>query len=135
MPAIRTAEPVDAGPPLWRLIRRWCGRARLPSVVAAVVLAGVAPAYAQATSPPVRPIGRVSFYVNSARTSDSGSVTSPTEFITSLNFQKPEAEGDGVEYGIDFRQASYTGADRASRMSLYDAYAGGRFRQIGRAHV
>ena len=89
-------------------------------------LVTAAPALAQTpATPKPRPTGRISFYANGSTFSgEDVPRTSVGEFITSITFQTPDAEGDGLEYGIDLRQASYTRVQSTSRVSIYDGYVG-----------
>jgi hypothetical protein len=98
-------------------------------LTSAVLLAAASPAHAQlAASRPLRPTGRISFYVNSAqiRPTDGAAVTMG-DFITNINYSLADADGDGLEYGLDVRHSSSSDRSRAARVSMYDGYVGGRF--------
>jgi hypothetical protein len=77
---------------------------------------------------PIRPSGYITFYTNVMQMTpvDGASVTMG-DFITNVRYKLDEGEGDGVEFGVDFRQSSSTDQNRAVRRSLYDGYIGGRF--------
>jgi hypothetical protein len=75
-----------------------------------------------------RAIGHISFYTNASQLKmDDGTKLSGSEFITNVNYAMPEGEGNGTEYSIDFRHATYVGTARQSRISIYDGYIGQRF--------
>jgi hypothetical protein len=74
--------------------------------------------------------GRVSFFGNAATTSASGSSSSLNELIGTATFESPSGGDVHYEYRVDVRFAGYpTSANRARRISIYDAYAGARFRR------
>jgi hypothetical protein len=50
------------------------------------------------------------------------------DLTTAVTYQQNEHDGDGLEYGLDFRHSSYLGRQRPSRISLYEGYVGGRFK-------
>ena len=76
-------------------------------------LAAPSRAAAQSAPSPPRPWGRVSFYSNVSQTeADGGASSGFGEFITSVTFQLPERANDGVEYGLDLRQAAYSVSTR-----------------------
>ncbi|MEO8481834.1 MAG: hypothetical protein ABI634_06460 [Acidobacteriota bacterium] len=95
----------------------------------AALLLAVPSAQAQiVTAPRVRPSGRISFYVNSSRiTPTDGPSVTMGDFITNVSYTMPDADGDGVEYGLDVRHAASSDTRRAARISMYDGYVGGRF--------
>lgn len=105
-----------------------------------LVLAGacgllVAAAPAAGQTPASRPFGRVSFYTDVARVSPDGAPSvGSSEFITTATFEAPDGDGEGLEYGIDIRQATYTTPGQPSRFSLYNGYVGARILD-GRARV
>jgi hypothetical protein len=147
MRAIRTGGLVEVAPMIARLMRRsW-----RPLVTAGLVgLWNAAPASAQATStttpatpvatqqapiPKPKPYGRVSFYTDQTVIRPDG--TTPVTYsdaITSVTFRMPDGEGNGIEYGLEFRQARYFGQGRDARLSIYDAFGGARLFG-GRARV
>ena len=90
---------------------------------------------AQPIRPAVHATGRVAFYTNAAsiRPVDTAAV-STADFITNVNYAMPDAEGSGLEYAIDLRHSASSNATRPARVSIYDAYVGGRF-LAGRARV
>ena len=96
------------------------------SGLALAALLMAAPLSAQ-TRPP-RPTGRVSFYTNVSRLAPTGEPGSlDADFITNASYSLPDADGDGLEFGVDVRHADYTNSRRATRVSVYDGYVGGRF--------
>jgi hypothetical protein len=71
--------------------------------------------------------GRLSVYFTSGVTKDAtarGEDVSLNEIITSMTFRSPEAKDGGPEFAFDGRGAAYPGAERKSRMSVYDGYVG-----------
>jgi hypothetical protein len=95
---------------------------------AALCTASLASAQAPMASRPVRPTGRVSFYTDVSRTSPVGAApASSADFITNVTYALQDAEGNGLEYGLDLRHARYSHSSRTDRVSLYDGYVGGRF--------
>jgi hypothetical protein len=92
---------------------------------ACALLLAAAPAAAQSGSS--GPWGRMSFYADIARVSPDGtSSVNSGEFITTATFETPDADGEGLEYGIDIRQATYTTLGQPSRLSIYNGYVGAR---------
>jgi hypothetical protein len=73
----------------------------------------------------------VSLFVGGGQTrpEDGSASFSSNEAIATLTLRSAEREGDGLEYGLDGRGASYGagGDDRQNRFSLWDAWVGGRF--------
>jgi hypothetical protein len=69
--------------------------------------------------------GRFSLYStnSTARTTD-GDSWNDSELVFSFALQGPMLEGNGWEYGIDFRAATYPSSERDTRISIYDAYFG-----------
>jgi hypothetical protein len=98
----------------------------------AVLLASAAvPAGAQ--SPPMRPVGRISFYMQSLTLAADGEPTTRSaEFVTSIQLSPPDGEQDALEFSLDMRHRDAT--NRPDRVSLYDAHVGARFGN-GRARV
>jgi hypothetical protein len=94
-------------------------------VLALAALWPGARAWAQAP----HPWGRVSFMADGVTASDSGTrLPGFTELVGSFTFASPYVETGGMEYKFDFRTAGYPSTeDRATRVSLYDAYIGHRF--------
>jgi hypothetical protein len=91
-----------------------------------VLLAAAAPA-ARAQDRPIRPAGRVSFFVNAARLSGSDLRSNSATFITTVTYGIAEQPARGVEFGLDLRQSRSASAVRPNRFSLFDAYVGARF--------
>jgi hypothetical protein len=87
----------------------------------------VVPARAQTTARLVRPTGRISFYVSASesRPADGASLTA-ADLITHVSYQLPDADGDGLEYGVDMRHSRSSGTFRPARVSVYDGYVGAR---------
>jgi hypothetical protein len=79
---------------------------------------------------PIRPAwGRVSFFTNTSSTTSGATSNSFSELIGTATFESPSGEGIGYEYRADVRFAGYPNSDsRSRRISIYDAYVGGRFR-------
>jgi len=75
--------------------------------------------------------GRVSLFLQGgqSRPEDGGESTSSNEAIASVTVRSAEQEESGLEYALDGRGASYgvEGEDRRSRLSLWEAWVGGRF--------
>jgi len=101
---------------------------RAAALVASGVLAWAAPAAAQSFS--ARPFGRISFYTTSMRYEVDGLAEPATmsEFITTVTFRSAEDDADGLDYGLDMRHAGYAAEERSPRVSIYDGWVGGRFR-------
>jgi hypothetical protein len=94
-------------------------------LLAVACLGGLAsPAAAQSA----RPAGRVSFFTNSSKlTPDDGTATSSmNQWILSATFELTEGEGNGPEYALDVRRSAFLAGTRSARLSVYDAFAGGR---------
>lgn len=94
----------------------------------AVILSwcSAAPVAAQVAAP--HPAGRLSFFVNAAQLhADTGNFSSG-ELVTTVTYGLPERTANGVEYGLDMRYAQPTMAGRDARVSVYDSYVGGRFK-------
>jgi hypothetical protein len=105
-------------------------------VVTVLLTLLAAPAAAQVRSS-MRPIGRVSMYVQTLRLMpDDGPDVQSSEFITAIQVSPPDADADHVEYAFDMRHRN--SSRRPGRLSLYDGYlgallAGGRVRaRLGR---
>lgn len=113
------------------MTHRLCRRSSLGAMAlcSAGALVWSAPAGAQSFS--TRPYGRIAFYTSSTRYDVDG-LTAPTalsEFITTVTFRSPEHEDyDGLDYGLDLRHAGYSAGGRSPRVSIYDGWVGGRFR-------
>ena len=104
--------------------------AALLAAIGALALSSAAAAQAQVPmgTPAVHPTGRVSFYTDVAHIQPDGAPgVSSADFITNVNYSLQDAEGDGLEYGLDLRHARYSSGSRTDRISLYDGYVGGRF--------
>jgi len=102
---------------------------RTSTLVLATLAATVLPASsagAQTTDP--RPWGRVAFFTNTARTAVDGlPVRTFNELATSVTYQFPELDDDGLEYGLDVRHSAYSVSTRPDRVSIYAGFVGGRF--------
>jgi hypothetical protein len=94
-------------------------------VLALAALLPGAPALAQAP----HPWGRVSFMADGVTTTDNGTrLPGFTELVGSFTFASPYLDKGGTEYKFDIRTAGYPSTEnRATRVSLYDAYIGHRF--------
>jgi hypothetical protein len=108
-----------------------------PSPVAAMVTACIALSAGEAlaqstaatssTTPAPRPWGRVSFFTTAAQTDVDGAPSRNFgEFASSITFQLPDQEGDGVDYGVDLRHSAYSTGDRPQRASIYEGFVGAR---------
>jgi len=77
-----------------------------------------------------RPYGRIAFYTTSSRYQVDGlpAPTTMSEFITTVTFRSPDDTTDGLDYGLDLRHAGYAAEERSPRVSVYDGWVGGRFR-------
>ncbi len=97
-------------------------------LVAAGTLGWSAPGWAQAFS--ARPYGRIAFYTTSTRYQVAGlpAPTAMSEFITTVTFRAPDTDANGLDYGLDVRHAGYAAEGRSPRVSIYDGWIGGRFR-------
>lgn len=71
--------------------------------------------------------GRLSLFGQAikARSAD-GTTSSFSEIAASLALRSPSADEGGLEYAVDARGATYPSSEREQRLSLYDAYVGGR---------
>lgn len=110
----------------------------------AAAIAGAAPAAAEPQATAVQPVSaaaaptsaasaiprwaRVSFFVNAASTTNAdGSSASSSEVVTNVAAQSAQHAGSGFEYGLDVRFGAYPSSpDRASRVSVYDAFVAQR---------
>jgi hypothetical protein len=105
-----------------------------PLVLTALVACAIPVAQALAQSadakpPPVnpRPWGRVSFFTNSSRTLVDGlPARGFNELTSAASYQSPDLDDDGLDYGIDVRQSSFTSSNRPDRVAIYECYVGGR---------
>jgi hypothetical protein len=89
-------------------------------------LTAASPALAQSTDP--KPWGRIAFFTNSSRTAVTGvPARGFNELATSITYQFPELDSDGLEYGVDVRHSAYSAATRPDRVSVYEGFVGGRF--------
>jgi len=71
--------------------------------------------------------GRVSLLGQTVHTTrDDGFESNFTELAASLTLHSASAEEGGFEYGLDARGALYPSTNRDGRVSLYEAWAGGR---------
>lgn len=75
--------------------------------------------------------GRFTLFFQTAQLKqDGGFSSSYSEVVGNLTVRTTETNDGGLEYAIDMRSATYPGsANRANRVSLYDAYVG--FRRKG----
>lgn len=75
--------------------------------------------------------GRITLFLQGGQTrpEDGGESTSSNEAIASVTVRSAEREESGLEYALDGRGASYgmEGEERRSRLSLWEAWVGGRF--------
>lgn len=77
-----------------------------------------------------RPSGRASFYSNASTVkSGVGDPFASEEFISTVTYQLPDREDDGLEYGLDMRHSGTTVQGRAQRFSIYDGFVGARFNE------
>ena len=99
-------------------------RTRLFVAAALSLVVFVAPAAAQ----DIPAFGRISFFTSASQLSgDDGESRSLAEFITNVNYHSAQPlAGVGVEFGLDSRFAGYASGERDTRVSLYDAWVGGR---------
>jgi len=93
----------------------------------AVLLAWGAPAAAQSSSSALD-WGRVSVFGQILRSkTDDGSTNAYNELNASVTLHTPPRESDGLDFSIDARGSEYPSvANRVSRLSVYDAWVGGR---------
>ncbi|MGE3842503.1 MAG: hypothetical protein AB7I50_13035 [Vicinamibacterales bacterium] len=94
----------------------------------ALVLAA-SPSLAQsssfATTP--RPLARVSFFVWTSQWQSPGQPSaSSQELQTSVTYQTPELEGEGMDVGVDVRHTRYSVEGRDPRLAIYDGFIGAR---------
>jgi hypothetical protein len=95
------------------------------NIVLAVGIAVCAtPVAAQTTHPAVH----VSFFTNAAvRTPTDGTPRSSTQqLITAATVERSDGEGNGLEYAFDMRQSAFLADKGATRLSVHDAFIGGR---------
>lgn len=99
----------------------------VPLIAVAWFLAGAAATAQTSTFGAPRPLARVSFFVwgTQWRTPDQPSVTS-RELQTSVTYQTPELDGDGVDVGLDVRHTQYNIEGRDPRLAIYDGFIGAR---------
>lgn len=94
-----------------------------------VLLAFASVVPAAAASGAKKPSFRLSLYgLSAVSSSGQGGDVFSSEVIFSLSVRPPAADGTaGYEYGLDLRTAGYPSAEeRKTRVSIYEAYAGGR---------
>ncbi len=99
-------------------------RAGIVAVLPAVLLALARPSSAQTT----RGFGQITLfgsYMQSTRT-DGGPNTNFSEVTVNATLQSPSADDGGLEYGLDARGAGYPSTQGDTRVSLYNAWVGGR---------
>jgi hypothetical protein len=105
---------------------------------AAVLLAVACAASAQSMSTPVadshRPSGRVSVTVDTSQRRDTDVTHRTSEVSTAVSLATPDFEGAGVEYGLNLRHSSRTGAD-VQHVSIYDGFAGVRLGSRGQVRL
>ncbi len=95
------------------------------ALVVGAMGAALVPSFAVAQVASSKPYGRVSFNVDTTgRTTEGLPARRDSEISTSLTFVMPDADTGGAEFGVDLRQARRFPADRPSRLSIYDGYAG-----------
>jgi len=71
--------------------------------------------------------GRVALYAQTLRsTSDDGRASSFTELSAAVTLRSASVENGGVEYAVDMRGADAPSSGRPDRVSIYDAYVGGK---------
>jgi hypothetical protein len=108
-------------------IETTAGRPRRAFAAAAVLLLAAGAASAQTVARPAW--GRVSFFGNASTTASGASTSTFSELIGTATFESPDGDAVNYEYRVDLRFAGYpTSSDRTRRISIYDAYAGVRFR-------
>lgn len=99
------------------------------SIPLALGAALLAPASARAQSAGARPWGRVSFYgTGSVARVDGVPDRRYGDFVTSVAYQLPDQDGNGLDYGVDLRHSMTSGLTRPQRASIYEGFVGGRFR-------
>jgi len=92
-----------------------------------LLLPGVVSAQALTSAGGPRPWGRVSFFSNAVKQSSEGGLASASgELTTAFSYQLPEHEASSFEYAFDVRHANYPGTLRTGRLTLYEAFVGGR---------
>jgi hypothetical protein len=103
---------------------------RLRVALLAALVAWGAPAAAQSALD----WGRVTLFGQVMRSkNDNGTTTDYNELNASFSLHTPPRDADGVEFSIDARGAQYPSvANRDPRLSVYDAWVGGR---IAGGHV
>jgi hypothetical protein len=86
--------------------------------------------------PKPRPIARVSFYTDAATTDVDGLPSKNFGQLTAaFTYQlPPDVNEDGLDYGVDARESTYTGTDRPRTVSIYEGFVGVRLGQ-GRARA
>ena len=95
-------------------------------LAATVALACAHGAAAQSSQPPIN--GYLSVHVDTVnRQVDTGLTQAETQITTTASLRTPDRDGSGAEIGLDVRQAHWTGGQRPDRLSIYDAFVGGRF--------
>jgi hypothetical protein len=101
---------------------------RIAGLALFLVTACAARAMAQTpvTLPAPRPTGRMSFFANISHLTTPDGQRDSAEFVTTVTYALADRGRDGVEYGLDFRQAQRASGPRASRLSLFDGYVGAR---------
>ncbi len=109
----------------------WLMRRRV--ALLAALLAWGGPAAAQSAFSSLN-WGRISIFGQVLRSrSDEGATSAYNELTASFTLHTPPREADGVEFSIDARGSQYPSvANRDARLSVYDAWVGGR---IAGGHV
>lgn len=103
------------------------------SLICAALFGSAQPLMAQSGP---RPDGRVSFYVTSdQRRPIEGESTHAFELASAFTFRLPDADGSGIEAGIDVRHTRYSLATRPPRVSIYEGFAGARLGGHGQLRV
>jgi hypothetical protein len=91
-----------------------------------VVLALLAAASANAQTP-TPGWGRFALFVQSSRqVQDTGLSTNMSDVIANLTLRSASNDDGGIEYALDARNSTYTGAFQQKQVSIYDAYVGYR---------
>jgi hypothetical protein len=100
--------------------------------IIAALLAWAAPAAAQSALD----WGRIAVFGQTLRSkNDGGTTTDYNELTASVTVHTPPRGADGIEFSIDARGSEYPSvANRDSRLTVYDAWVGGRLAQ-GRVAV
>src|SRR5690349_11906553 len=94
------------------------------SIGAIMLLAG-SNAAAQTNAPAVT--GQAALHVDTvSRESQPGLAQRETQLSTTLTLRTTDRDRSAAEAGIDVRQVHWVGGRRPDRLSIYDAFVGGR---------